>query len=102
MSDPYDRIINLLSTLSAADLKRLQRVLNDLVSTGYMPAQGHLEYRMVTRSGRQYGPYKYRRFWQNGKLVDQYEGKASAEEYQAWLAHKAKPVASTDSDEAHE
>lgn len=88
MTNTYDRIINLVSTLSQADLKRLQHVVNELVTTGYMPPRGHLDYRFITRSGKQYGPYKYRRFWQDGKLVDHYEGKASPEEYQRWLAQK--------------
>jgi len=88
MTNAYDRIINLVSTLSSTDLKRLQLVVNDLVNSGYMPAQGHLEYRFITRSGKPYGPYRYRRVWQNGKLVDLYEGKADPEEYQHWLAQK--------------
>ncbi len=100
MTNTYDRIINLVSTLSTTDLKRLQVVVNDLVSSGYMPAQGHLEYRFVSRSGKQYGPYKYRRLWQNGKLVDHYEGKADPEEYQQWLAQReskqVKPVVEKD------
>jgi hypothetical protein len=57
-------------------------------------AQGHIEYRFVTRSGKRYGPYKYRRLWQNGKLVDLYEGKATLDEYQHWLAQKAQPLTS--------
>ncbi len=89
MTTAYDHILNLVSTLSTGELKRLQVVVNDLVATGYMPAQGHLEYRFVTRHGKSYGPYKYRRVWQAGKLVDIYEGKASPKEYQAWLTQKA-------------
>jgi hypothetical protein len=89
MTTTYDRIINLVSTLSSADLKRLQLVVNELVATGYLPAQGHVEYRFITRSSKRYGPYKYRRIWQNGKLRDIYEGKARQDEYQTWLAQKA-------------
>ena len=89
MTNSYDQILNLLSTLSVSDLKRLQLVVNELVAAGYLPAQGHIEYRFITRSGKQYGPYKYRRLWQNGKLKDIYEGKASEDEYQNWLAQKA-------------
>ncbi len=89
MTNTYDRIINLVSTLSSADLKRLQLVVNELVATGYLPAQGHVEYRFITRSGKHYGPYKYRRVWQNGKLKDIYEGKASQDEYRNWLTQKA-------------
>ena len=93
MTNAYDRIINLVSTLSSTDLKRLQLVVNDLVNSGYLPAQGHLEYRFITRSGKPYGPYRYRRVWQHGKLVDLYEGKADPEEYQRWLAQKqANPL----------
>jgi hypothetical protein len=88
MTDSYDRILALVSTLSVSDLKRLQLVVNELVTTGYLPAQGHVEYRFITRSGKRYGPYKYRRLWHNGKLKDIYEGKASQDEYQHWLAQK--------------
>ena len=89
MTNSYDRILNLLATLSTGDLKRLQLVINELVTMGYIPAQGHIEYRFITRSGKRYGPYKYRRIWQNGKLKDIYEGKANETEYQDWLAKKA-------------
>lgn len=99
MTNSYDRIVNLMSTLPPSDLKRLQRVVNELVATGYLPALGHLEYRFVTRSGKQYGPYKYRRLWQNGKLKDYYEGKATPEEYRDWLAHKARKPLQGDTEE---
>lgn len=89
MTDSYDRLINLISTLSLSGLKRLQLVINELVATGYLPAPGHVECRFITRSGKRYGPYKYRRIWQNGKLRDIYEGKASEAEYQHWLTQKA-------------
>src|SRR5258708_14501205 len=90
MTNSYDQILNLLSTLSVSDLKRLQLVVNELVAAGYLPAQGHIEYRFITRSGKRYGPYKYRRLWQNGKLKDIDEGKADQDEYQGWLTQKAK------------
>ncbi|MHB8629694.1 MAG: hypothetical protein ACYDBJ_28230 [Aggregatilineales bacterium] len=90
MPNPYDRIIELLSTMSHPDLKRLQLVVNELVEHGYFPAQGSLEYRFITRSGKVYGPYKYRRRWHNGKLTDHYEGKATPDEYQDWLAQKGR------------
>jgi hypothetical protein len=90
MTSSYDRIINLLSTLSRSDVKRLELVVSELVNTGYMPAHGHVEYRFITRSGKRYGPYKYRRLWQNGKLKDICEGKADQDEYQGWLTQKAK------------
>jgi hypothetical protein len=89
MTASYDKVLNLVSALSSSDLKRLKLVVDELVATGYLPAQGHVEYRFITRSSRQYGPYKYRRLWQNGKLRDIYEGKASEDEYQDWLTQKA-------------
>lgn len=89
MTDSYDRVLSLISTLSVSDLKRLQLVVNELVAKGYLPAQGHVEYRFITRSGKRYGPYKYRRLWRNGKLRDIYEGKSSEAEYQDWLTQKA-------------
>ncbi|MHB8614417.1 MAG: hypothetical protein ACYDAL_18665 [Candidatus Dormibacteraceae bacterium] len=87
MSTPYDKIVDLLSTMSSADLKRLQLLVNDLVEHGYFPAEGSLEFRFITRSGKTYGPYKYRRRWHKGKLTDHYEGKATPDEYRDWLAH---------------
>ena len=98
MTDSYDRALNLVSTLPMSDLKRLQLVINELVTNGYLPAQGYVEYRFITRSGKQYGPYKYRRLWQNGKLKDIYEGKASDEEYQNWLARKGSKHAQSYAD----
>ncbi len=92
MPTSYDRVVQLVSALSQADLKRLQQLVNMLVEDGCMPAAGHLECRFVTRSGKRYGPYKYQRFWRNGKLVDQYLGKASQEEYDPWLARRAAPA----------
>ena len=92
MTTSYDRAFALVSTLTFTDLKRLKLVVDELLETGYLPAQGSIEYRFVTRSGKQYGPYKYRRLWRQGKLVDLYEGKASPEEYQHWLAQKASPA----------
>ncbi len=97
MSNSYDRALNLVSTLSFNDLKRLKLVVDELVTTGFLPAQGSIEYRFVSRAGKQYGPYKYRRVWRNGKLVDHYEGKASPEEYQCWLTQKARlPLSSVE------
>ncbi len=90
-ANTYDRIVDLVSTLPYPDLKRLQAYLNDLVSTGSVPTQGYLEYRFITRSGKPYGPYRYRRLWRNGKLIARYEGKATLEEYHAWQAQKTSP-----------
>src|SRR5579863_7650703 len=89
MPDPFDRVLDLVSTLSHPELKRLQLVVNELVEHGYFPRPGSIEYRFISRHGKVYGPYKYRRVWQQGKLKDFYEGKASPDEYQRWLEHKA-------------
>ena len=95
MSSAYEQALQLVSTLSYADVKRLHTVLTTLLEEGYVPAQGSLEYRFVTRSGKRYGPYKYRRRWIGGKLVDHYEGKATPEEYQTWLEGKARDASPT-------
>jgi len=90
MPNTYEQALRLVSLLSYPDLKRLKEVVDTLLEEGYLPAQGHLDYRFITRSGKRYGPYKYRRVWHKGKLVDHYEGKATPEEYQAWLETKAR------------
>ena len=90
MPNTYEQTLRLVSLLSRADLKRLKEVVDRALEEGYMPAQGHLDYRFITRGGKRYGPYKYRRRWTGGKLVDHYEGKATPEEYQAWLETKAR------------
>jgi hypothetical protein len=90
MPNTYEQIRRLVSILPYSDLKRLREVVDNLLEEGYMPAQGHLDYRFITRGGKCYGPYKYRRRWTGGKLVDHYEGKATPEEYQAWLEAKAR------------
>jgi hypothetical protein len=89
VSSPYERVLQLVSTLSYADVKQLHAVLTTQLEEGYLPAQGSLDFRFITRNGKRYGPYKYRRRWLGGKLIDHYEGKATPEEYQAWLDHKA-------------
>lgn len=41
----------------------------------------HIEFKMIPgRDGKRFGPYKYRRWWEDGKLKTQYLGKASQEE----------------------
>jgi hypothetical protein len=64
--------------------------VDHVLRQGRMPAEGHVEYRFVKRSGKHYGPYKYRRIWQQGKLKDIYEGKANQDEYQSWRRQKAE------------
>lgn len=90
MTSTYDKVIALVSSLTYSELEGVQIVVNHVLSQGRMPAEGHVEYRYIKRSGKDYGPYKYRRIWQQGKLKDVYEGKASQDEYQTWLTQKAQ------------
>lgn len=89
MTMSVDQLIELVSTLSYPELKGLQLVISQVLQHGYLPRPGYVEYRFISRRGKSYGPYKYRRLWHAGRLTDYYEGKATPEEYQAWLAHKA-------------
>jgi len=90
MTSTYDKVITLVSSLTYGELERLQIVVDYVLRQGRMPAEGHVEYRFIKRSGKHYGPYKYRRIWQQGKLKDVYEGKANQDEYQSWLRQKAE------------
>jgi len=90
MTSTYDKVITLVSSLTYGELERLQIVVDNVLRQGRMPAEGHVEYRFIKRSGKHYGPYKYRRIWQQGKLKDVYEGKANQDEYQSWLRQKAE------------
>jgi hypothetical protein len=60
-----------------------------LVDQGRMPAPGSVTYKFITRNGRRFGPYRYRRFYRAGKLEDTYEGKATQDEYDAYIVLKA-------------
>ena len=88
----FDRVILMIEGLSRADLVKLQGVIDTLLNKGYFDTDpaGYVEYKFITRSnGKQYGPYRYRRAWNNGKLTSHYEGKADPDEYEAWLKNRA-------------
>jgi hypothetical protein len=82
-----DRAIQAIDGLSQADLIKLQSVIDTLLNKGYLDTDpaGYVEYKFITRpNGKQYGPYRYRRVWIDGKLTSRYEGRADPGEYEAW------------------
>jgi hypothetical protein len=87
-----NRAISAIEGLSRADLVKLQDVIETLLIEGYLDTDptGYVEYKFITRpNGKQYGPYRYRRVWINGKLTSRYEGKADPGEYEVWLKNRA-------------
>ncbi len=46
--------------------------LEDMKSRG----SGHIELKMIPNNGRLYGPYRYLRYWSQGRLKSRYLGKA--------------------------
>lgn len=83
----FDRAIQAIEGLSRADLVKLQGVINTLLNERYLDTDpaGYVEYKFITRpNGKQYGPYRYRRAWHNGRLRSVYEGKADLAEYETW------------------
>jgi hypothetical protein len=86
-----DRAILAIEGLSRTDLIKLQSVIDTLLNEGYLDTDpaGYVEYKFITRpNGKQYGPYRYRRAWINGKLTSRYEGKADPDEYETWLKNR--------------
>ncbi|MCD4685956.1 MAG: hypothetical protein K8S97_08470 [Anaerolineae bacterium] len=71
-----------LQGLTRAELEQLRGVLSTLLSEGYLDTEppGYIELKYITRNGKRYGPYKYRRVWVDGKLTSTYLGKEARDE----------------------
>ena len=85
MSERLERIRRQLGALDTADLRALQADIAALLSaTDESPSntlpQGHIELKMING----YGPYKYLRRIENGKLRSIYLGRASQGEVQRY------------------
>lgn len=96
--DPIDAIAQQLNTLSREQLLEVQAMLEVLLSTkiegseleledssaethqGPKRGKGHIETKMIPdlKRGKMYGPYRYLRYWQAGKLKTRYLGKAKS------------------------
>jgi len=74
----FKKAVAAIEGLTRADLEKLQGVISTLLTEGYLDteAQGSIELKYITRKGKKYGPYRYRRVWRDGKLISIYEGKA--------------------------
>lgn len=50
------------------------------IHRGPKGGKGHIEVKMIpdTKRGKVYGPYRYLRYWQDGKLKTHYLGKAES------------------------
>ncbi len=76
-----DEIAYQLDKLTEAELLEVRRVIDALLSVKAFPSakysQGHVEVKMISdkKRGKTYGPYRYLRYWQNGKLLSRYLGK---------------------------
>jgi len=77
----YQKALEAVAALRREDLERLRGVIDTLLSEGYLDAgpAGHVEMKYITRDGKRYGPYKYLRIREGGKLRSIYLGKASQE-----------------------
>lgn len=85
MSERLERIRRQLGALNRADLEALRSDIVALLSaTDESPSdslpQGHIELKMING----YGPYKYLRRIENGKLRSIYLGRASQGEVQRY------------------
>lgn len=96
---PLDAIAQQLDALSHEELLEVQAMLEVLLASKAVPAdteegeaielqrlrgpkggRGHIEIKLIpdTKRGKIYGPYRYLRFWHEGKLKTRYLGKAES------------------------
>lgn len=95
---PLDAIAQQLDALSHEELLEVQAMLEALLATKAEPpniqaetadpegyrgpkgGKGHIEIKLIpdTKRGKTYGPYRYLRFWHEGKLKTRYLGKAES------------------------
>ena len=63
--------ISALDGLTRSEFEQLRGLIDILLSEGYLDTEptGHIEYKFIRRGDKQYGPYKYRRVWVDGKLT---------------------------------
>lgn len=78
----YKRAVTALSGLSRAELEALRGVIDTLLSEGYIDAgpDGYIEEKYIRRGDKTYGPYRYRRVREDGKLRSVYLGKGGENE----------------------
>lgn len=96
---PLDAIAQQLDALSHEELLEVQAMVEVLLASkteapdieereavepeghrGPKGGRGHIEVKLIpdTKRGKTYGPYRYLRFWHEGKLKTRYLGKANS------------------------
>lgn len=96
---PLDEIAQQLDALSKEELLEVQAIVEALLSArvelkgspeeeaidpgiprGPKGGRGHIEVKMIpdNKRGKTYGPYRYLRFWHEGKLRTRYLGKVDS------------------------
>lgn len=74
-------VLDLFDSLSPDEKQQVRQAVGSKL-------KGHLEYRVVKRGEKTFGPYRHLRLWVDGKLTDKYLGKASEDEVSAWKARR--------------
>ena len=78
---PLDAIAIQLDKLTEAELLEVRSIIDTLLEVKAYPSvsrsAGHIEVKMISdkKRGKTYGPYRYLRYWQDGKLLSRYLGK---------------------------
>ena len=79
-----DRLAQELDAISIEELIEARDTISALVNAkvGNHQGLGHIERKMIPdkKSGKQYGPYRYLRYWKDGKLKSRYLGKENKPE----------------------
>ena len=71
-------IADRLRALDAAEAQARVRERETSVGSRSAPAdKGYIEEKWITSNGKPYGPYLYRRWWEDGTLRSKYLGKAA-------------------------
>lgn len=78
---PLDALTIQLDKLTEAELLKARSIIDALLEVKAFPSSsrsaGHIEVKMIpdSKRGKTYGPYRYLRYWQDGKLLSRYLGK---------------------------
>lgn len=82
-----DELVRELSGWEPRELRELQAALDGLLGAleresskpPRKQAKGHIEEKYITRGNKKHGPYRYLRYWEDGKLRSKYLGKKASE-----------------------
>jgi hypothetical protein len=80
-----NELLREIATWELRELRELQSALGGLqaslqrASKSARQSQGHIEEKYITRGNKRHGPYRYLRYWEDGKLRSKYLGKRQSE-----------------------